>query len=253
MPTVTTVQPYLPVKESLVSPQTGALTPVGLQWFQQQAGNISAMASSLNTVPGVNLFTVATQPSPGAGDVGFVGILTDLNHFVVWDGSAWQPLDGGAGYFAMRPVAPSGSGWQLCDGTATTYLTYGATLTLTAFTTPDLISTAAYLKSIGSYTGTINAKVAPSSTGTGTTGTGTTGTGTTGSSTDTFTTGQGAQSLIMGAGANLTVTAAHTHSGTTDGHTHTVPGLSVPGLSVPGLSIGTIEMANLGSLVYFRR
>jgi hypothetical protein len=37
MPTVTTIQPYLPVRESLVQPSTGVLTPVGLAWFQQQA------------------------------------------------------------------------------------------------------------------------------------------------------------------------------------------------------------------------
>lgn len=253
MPSVSTVQPYLPVKEALVSPQTGALTAVGLAWFQTQAGNIAAMASSLNTVPGVNLFTVAGQPTLGPGDVGFVGLVTDYNHLVVWDGAAWQPYDAGSGYFAMLPVAPTTVGWQLCDGTATHYLGYGGTLTAVAFTTPDLMSTPAYLKAAASYSGTVNAKVSPSSTGTGTTGTDVTGTGTTGSSTDTFTTQQGAQSLIMGAGANLTAVAAHTHTGTTDGHTHSVPGLSIPGLSVPALSIGTIEMANLGCLPYFRR
>jgi hypothetical protein len=256
MPTVTTVQPYLPVKESLVSPQTGALTPVGLQWFQQQAGNISAMASSLNTVPGVNLFTVATQPTLAAGDVGFVGIVTDVNHITWWDGASWQPWGNDQAGFYDLPVAPSGNGWQLCDGTATTYLVFGATLTLVAFTTPNLIATPAYRKAAAAYTGTINAK--GGSTGTGTTGTGTTGTGTTGDESShthlipsvSIQSG-GVGGLVGGSTASIIFPGATSFGGSV--HNHSVPGLSVPGLSVPALGVGSIEMANLGCLPYFRR
>ena len=92
-------------------------------------------------------------------------------------------------------MPPQGAGWQLCDGTATQYLTMGSTLTETAFTVPDLISTPAYRKSVGTYTGTIHAKsgtTGTANTGTGTTGTGTTSTGTTGTgTTGTGTTGGG--------------------------------------------------------------
>ena len=92
MPSVSTVQPYLPTKESLVMPTTGVLTDVGLGWFQAQAGNISAMARAVNTVPGVNVFTVATQPTLVADDAGYLAWLSDYAHFVRWNGTAWGVL-----------------------------------------------------------------------------------------------------------------------------------------------------------------
>lgn len=261
MPPVTTIQPYLPVKESLVAPSTGVLTPVGLQWFQQQAGNIAAMATSINTVPGVNLFTVATQPTLGAGDVGFIGILTDYDRMVFWTGTTWLAL-GDCARFVDLPVAPTGPGFQLCDGTVTSYLVCGASLTETSFTTPDLISTPAYRKAAAAYTGTIAAKAAPTTTGTGTTGTGTTGTGTTGTGV-TGTDVTGIPSAFFAANVIQGWTSGGSVSPPSNAHTHTVPALtipglsvpslSVPGLSVPALSIGAIEMANLGVLPYFRR
>jgi hypothetical protein len=256
MPTVTTIQPYLPVRESLVQPSTGVLTPVGLAWFQAQAGNIANMATAINVVPGVNVFTVATQPSLGAGDAGYLGWLSDYLHPVRWTGATWQFFGSDNNYFSVRPGTPQGGAWALCDGSTTKYLTLGATLTETNFTTPDLVSTPAYFKSIAAYTGTVNAK--GGATAAGSTSPDTTGSGTTGSSTDTFTTGTNSATATadekIPPDATATLAAqTHTHSGTTDGHTHTQAGLSIPALTVSPIGVGTIEMSFLGVRVWFRR
>jgi hypothetical protein len=209
---------------------------------------------------------VATQPTLGAGDAGYILWLTDYKHTLRWTGATWEFFGGnGNDYVQDCPHVPQTGLWQLCDGTATKYLTLGASLTETTFTVPDLISTPAYRKSIAAYTGTINAK--SGSTGTGTTGTGVTGTDVTGDeSSHTHGAGSLGTSIPFGggqasAGATAGFTASTTpispaftgNTGAGSAHHHTVPALSVPSLSVPSLSIGTIEMAFIGMLPYYRR
>lgn len=99
----------------------------------------------------------------GADDEGFLLQITDYGHRVRWDGAAWAfaPGDQGNGYFQDFAVAPTVPGWKLCDGSATTYLSMGATITATAFNTPNLAGSPAYRKSAAAYTGSIDAATAP--------------------------------------------------------------------------------------------
>lgn len=247
--------------------------------------DLEGMKSAINTIWEVSHKVDGTQKAGtfGAGAIiqgtsleqptnltaandGLLFYVTDFGHLVRYNAASqvWEfaPGDNGAGYFADFGITPQATGWQLCDGSATTYLHVGAALTTVAFVTPNLTGTPAYRKAAAAYTGTINAKVAPSTTGTGSTGTGTTS----GQSNDhghNFSVTSGGpsaqypanviQQWTAGASANPP-TASHTHdsAGTTGGtnsdHTH-----SAPSLSVPALSIGTIEMANLGVLPFFRR
>jgi hypothetical protein len=204
------------------------------------------------------------------GDAGYVAEATDTVHLVTWNGTAFVPLDGDeSGRIEFFAVAPSSAGWALCDGTATTLLQFGATLTLVAFTTPNLAGTPAYLKSGAAYTGVINA--ASGSTGTGTTGaeSGHTHGVTTNNHqhnvpAQTPTTGATSSWVVfpIGTGSNVQVpTDVHTHavtvpaqntdaaggetvtSGAGSGHTH----------SVPALGVGTIDPRNVVLLPYVRR
>lgn len=77
----------------------------------------------------------------GLYDEGLLLNVTDFGHVLRWDGAGWTwgPGDSGNGYYVTRPAAsaPSGPGWQLCNGAATTYLALaGPLLALVAFVTP---------------------------------------------------------------------------------------------------------------------
>ena len=99
--------------------------------------------------------TLAEIPTGlGSGDAGFRYRITDYGHEVVWDGSAWDfaPGDDGNGYFQDFAITPQQSGWALCDGSATTYLLLGSTITATAITPPNL--TGYYRKSAAAYSAT---------------------------------------------------------------------------------------------------
>lgn len=261
---------HIPGYEPIAGPM-GVIADGWRRLLEQLAATVTSQGASLSAIPGVNRWALADQPTLGASDEGYVAFVSDYGHLVRWTGTVWEfaPGDVGNGFLRAFPVAPQETGWQLCDGTATDYLTVGgASLTATAFTTPDLDATPAYLKSANAYTGTINAKggsTATGSTGTGNTGTGNTGTGTTGnesahthtySSTHPIETG-GVGLVGDGGGAAVQVSVAGTTSAGS-AHSHSVPALSVPSLSVPSLSIpalgvGTIEMANLAVPMYFRR
>src|SRR6185312_10989106 len=261
--------------------RTGTLPGNGLWYFnfQNLASQLATIQIAVNKSLGVNLFTLAQQPTLGTSDAGYVGLVTDYLHLVCWTGSAWIFMDGVGGYFVPFAVTP-GTGWAACDGSSVKILQAGATLTTTSVTTPNLNGSAAYVKSAASYSSTITAAsgstatgvtgtgtTGGSTTGTGTTGTGTTGTGTTGTGTTgtgSFT-GQPSNTVTVQSGSGATV-AGQTH-------THTIPGLSIPGLSVPGLSVpglsvpglsipglsvpnlgvGTIDMAHVGAPFYVRQ
>ena len=218
--------------------ESGIVTPSQSRWFLGLSGPLAQIQTVVNNSLGTNFLTLASQPSLGAGDTGYVMFVTDYAHLVYWDGAAWQWMDGDRpGRFDDFAAAP-GTGWALCDGSATTFLVVGgATLTTSAFTTPDRVGTPNYLKSAAAYTGVINAK--GGSTGTGTTGTKST---TLSGNTDAE---SGTQTVQAGAGATVPA-APHTH-GTSliiaVAHDH----------SVPALDVGSIEMANLATLPYVRR
>lgn len=94
------------------------------------------------------------KPSLTANDVGFLFYSTDFDRVYRWDGAAWadapgQPTRGQIAYFVDNLLP--GTGWQLCDGTATTRST--ATGGTAAYTVPDLTTTNALLRSVSGATG----------------------------------------------------------------------------------------------------
>lgn len=257
--------PFLP--QGVAPNSGGVFVKLWMDFFTNLAGQIISLTTIVNSVPGVNTFTVATQPSLGLADAGYLGFVSEYNHTIRWDGAAWQFWGGdNNGYFADLAIVPQSPGWQLCDGTVSKYLTLGATLTETAFTTPNLTGTPAYKKAAAAYTGTINAK--SGSTAASTTGIDVTGTGTTGDELA-HTHGAGSYSAnaipFNGGQATAGVTAGFTAqfnpesvaiigtSGAGSAHHHSVPALTVPGLAIPNLGVDTIDMEHLNVLPYFRR
>lgn len=122
---------------------------------------LATLAITVNAIPGTNLFTLAAQPTLGAGDAGYIGWVTDYGHAVRWTGAVWQfaPGDPGNGFWAVRPVAPQEVGWQLMDGTVTDYLTVGgATLTATPYTATN-VPAGTFLKVLAAYTGVVASAV----------------------------------------------------------------------------------------------
>ena len=83
---------------------------------------------------------VGSQPTLTGADAGYLAYVTDYGHLVHWTGTVWEFAPGDVGNKFRRDFmgAPQEVGWQLMDGSATTYLTVGAaTLTTSAYTTPD--------------------------------------------------------------------------------------------------------------------
>jgi hypothetical protein len=252
-----------PTNVPITTGQSGILTQQWFDYMNRLAAALLQVQAVANNSFGTNYLPLSSQPSLGAGDLGYVLFVTDYAHFTYWDGSAWQWLDGDRPLKFDGFASDPGTGWGLCDGSAYDYLVVGgATLTTSSFTTPNLKGTAAYLKSGAAYSGTISAasgSTATGSTGTGGTGTGTTGTGTTGSTGVSGTTGaDSANGLVRNDVASVNVAlAGHTHTFNAGSHTHTVPGLSVPSLSVPSLSVpalavGSIDVSRLTTLPYVR-
>jgi hypothetical protein len=89
-----------------------------------------------------------------AADGGLIWRDSTHEHLLRWTGSGWEFLDTPGGWFAGGHVAaPEGTGWALCDGGNTTYLTISAgAVAATAFTTPDA-SAGAYLAVGAAYAG----------------------------------------------------------------------------------------------------
>ncbi len=206
--------------------------------------------------------TLAEQPTTlDASNDGLLFYVNDYGHVVRFNAglNAWEfaPGDNGAGYFQDFAITPQAPGWALCDGSTVNYLVVGgAALATGSIALPNLTGTLAYRKSAAAYTGAINAK--GGSSGTGTTGTGTTGGQSSGhthnfSATTGVPSGTDSSTATPAFGSDY-ASPAHTHdlAGTTSGasndHTH-----SAPALSIPALGVGSIEMANLGVLPYFRR
>lgn len=119
---------------------------------------------------GVMRDVLANKPTDlGANDVGFLFHATDYNHIWRWYGSGWQyaPGDRVSGEIAWFTENP-GVGWALCDGSNVTRTKSDAT---TASVTLPNLTTGVYPKGGSTYTGNVNAAVAPTlsgSTGAGT-------------------------------------------------------------------------------------
>jgi hypothetical protein len=272
--------PVIPIAKAPISDDAGLVTLVWRSFFELIATYVTTLTTAINAVPGVNFKTVAQLNALGLvlADAGYVAQATDTEHWVTWNGAGWRPIDGDeSGRIEYFVSAPTGPGWALCDGAATTRLTFGATLTLAAFTTPNLTGTPAYLKSAAAYTGTINAAGGAS----GATTPGLSGaTAAAGSHDHGGTTGDEsahthginltsavndiAQNAAAGAdfgaaknghihivSGTSDAGSAHHHSITTQAdHTHGVGTLAVASHTH---GVGTLDVANLGALPYVRR
>jgi hypothetical protein len=85
--------------------------------------------------------TRAEAPSGlGKIDSGFLYFVSDFAHTAIWDGTNWLLIDGQGGYF-VDAVANPGAGYQLCDGTTTSFLLSGTpNLAYVEYTTPKFHS-----------------------------------------------------------------------------------------------------------------
>jgi hypothetical protein len=97
-----------------------------------------------------------------ASDSGLLVNVTDYAHVLQWTGAAWSwgPGEQGSGMLEAFAVAPTGSGWHVCDGSAgVKYLkSDGTTGTVTL---PNTAGSAAYLLLGPAYSATITAAVVP--------------------------------------------------------------------------------------------
>ena len=143
-------------------------SPVGTLFWETDRTVLYAVTNSAGTlvwtyIAGMYYAAFANRPTDlGANDANFLLWVTVQGHICRWSGAVWSITDGGGGYFVDSAVALV-LGYQLCDGSATTYLTLsGADLAETAFTTPDEVTapSGVYHKSIAAYTGGINAPTA---------------------------------------------------------------------------------------------
>lgn len=149
---------YIP-GQSPIATALGIVDDTWRRFFELLASTVTAQGVTLAAVPGVNRFTIATQPTLGVSDEGYLGFEADTRHMVRWTGAAWEfaPGDVGNKFFRDFAGTPQESGWALCDGSSVDYLTLGATLTVTSITLPNLTGSPAYRKSAAAYTGTITA------------------------------------------------------------------------------------------------
>jgi len=245
---------------------TGKASPVWTKWFGDFIASIVRLANQVRQ-PDLTIAQLNALGLSGS-DKGREFGVSVYNHRLRWTGTAFEfaPGDCGSHYFAERPGVPQETGWQLCDGTVTSYLVVGAVLSAAAFTTPNEVA-GTFHKSIAAYTGSIDAAIAPTLTGTPAVLTGTV-------TAPVFT---GTPAVLTGtvAAIGATATAALTSANaagqnTADNlHTHPAPALTMNSYtpagtnSVPVLTMnsytpaGTISTAgrppSLGVLRYYRR
>jgi hypothetical protein len=153
-------------------------------------------------------------------DSGLIVWMFEYGHALRWSGAKWEWAAGevGSGYIQSFVVAPTGPGWQLCDGTVTDFLVVDPIPAAIPFTTPDETTNPVYHRSTTAYTGTVIAPTAPALTGS-----------------------TGAPSAVVAVESNAPVTPVNVG---TDTHTHPV------GTLVAGT---TGEPRHLDVLRWFRR
>lgn len=262
MPTASTT--YFNRNDALVDLTSGQGRETFLRFLETLAG----LSIIVNGIPGVNRWALAGQPSLGPADEGYIAYVTDYGHVVRFTGTIWEFAAGdpGNGFFSARAVAPQEPGWQLCDGTVTSYLTVGgATLTATAFTTPT-VPAGTFLKTLAAYTGAIDAAIGAGLSGAPAAATATISGDTADEAAHTHTfSGQteidnSDSGTPFGADQfNGTDTATHPFSGTTDAgspHKHGKGTLSVDS-HAHGIGTLAVDSAarppSLGTLLYFRK
>lgn len=146
----------------LVDTTVGIVTLQWQDWLNTIFAAISSLQQQMAQVFGVHYGALGTEPTGlTPADVGYLFTVdTPYYHTVRWNGTGWDWFDGDRPgrfeYFAQAP----GAGWQLCDGSAITLLTVGATLGSAAFTAPN-VGAGRILKTAAAYTGTNEAAVAP--------------------------------------------------------------------------------------------
>lgn len=94
----------------------------------------------------------------GPEEQGLLYYVTDYGHLVRWTGTVWAfaPGDVGNGFFRDYAITPQEVGWAMCDGSTVSYLVVGGvTLTSANIVLPNLSGSPAYRKSAAAYTGTI--------------------------------------------------------------------------------------------------
>lgn len=223
-----------------VSDSSGQLKDGWWLFFSSIARWIRANQNSAQLITRTQAQLAALALTLKSNEAGLLVEVTDYRHILRWTGSAWEwgPGEDGRHDIVALPVDPDSTvGWQLCDGTATTYLKGDGTTG--SYTTPNLVSTPAYLK-LGTPVTGINAAVAPSFSGSATDPASTGITATTAAS--------GSGNIIFPSGAGVLVTLdslGHTHPVTiTDPtHDHTLSG-----------SVGDDgEPANIVMRPWFRR
>jgi hypothetical protein len=161
------ILPFLPTLSPVIDPATRLVTIDWLNYFVKDSDFMTSLQMQVSQIPGstpggVGFGTIANVPTGlGAADAGRLFDLTDYGHRIMWTGAVWTfaPGDIGNGFLRPHAVVPQEVGWQECDGTVTNYLTLGAAVTVTAFTTPNLKGTPAVLLSGAVYTGTLPATV----------------------------------------------------------------------------------------------
>lgn len=214
----------------------------------------SALSTALGLGSVVTVNTLALQPTGlNASNKGLLFYVTDYHHLCLWNGTAWVIVDDPPGTFIESAVDP-GTGWQLCNGGATTYLVAGASLTTAAFTTPDETTapSGVYHKSIAAYTGVINAAVAPAFSGTPATLTGSVSAPVFTGDTDTSGNDSGTGTVVAAGVGTTVATHTHTHDTVPTG-TISAPVLTMNSYTPAGTVAATAQPRNLGVLVYFRR
>lgn len=256
MPTTTASLPAVQVLQaSAFTEANGQISPTAYRFMLDLIGSLSILLTAVNTAVGVNSFPFAGQPTLGAGDAGFLGFVTDYNHFVRWTGTIWTFAAGDVGNKFFRDFAgpPQELGWQLCDGSATDYLVVGAAaLAVTAITPPNLSGAPAYRKSAAAYTGVPVAASAPGITGT--TATEAAHTHNVPAQNNLLSAANSASlTFPQGTGANVTVAdSPHTH--TTTVPTQDTGGGTAHAHGVGSLAVdATAEPVHLAVLPYFRR
>lgn len=200
---------------------------------------------------------VAFAATLGPNDAGYLVNVTDYAHILQWGGAAWQwaPGEQGSGMLVAFALAPTGNGWQACNGTTgVTYLkSDGTTGTLTV---PNTASSAAYMKLGAGYAAAITAPTVP-----------TISTPTLSGATDGHALSVAempAHTHDLGSSGGITATAgtwhadnldygntqATTSAGSGNTHSHT---LGAAAVSTPTATLPADPVANFEALLYFRK
>ena len=225
--------------------------PGGTTYFETDTGLSYIVVNNLWAyLAGTALATQATLPTLGATDAGALYSVTDYGHLLRWSGSAWGwgPGEAGGGFVSSFLVAPSASGWHLCDGSSVNRLNSDGTVS--AVTLPNY-TTAAYLK-LG-----ITASVGPNA-ASGNTDSVSAGTPAGSNTAPSFTgasdtTGFESATVAVQSGAGTTVAAQnHTHDVTPTG-TVSAPVFTGTALAGHQHGPGTLELDNTVLLAYYRQ